>query len=257
MKGFHDMLPRSGPWCCSWITDLVLTNVHFKSFPYLMRAIGDMPDLTGARLEKVTWDCPSDDEVRPPLARRARFRMDPQYIMQGCTDDAAIVWFRFLLQCPGSKRLAHADADRLYRIVSALSKHSEYKWLGCPEVELESIDVGVLFTFCDEDDYLLFLVHMTFTPAVEGHAVDIMMLFGKRSTTSQDTFLHSKHSTSSPGQGVSIARKISFRYAIEVEIGPPEKWVWTQVDLSSGDEGPKCKLIGPRAAGEFGWVKFL
>ncbi|KAJ3524939.1 hypothetical protein NM688_g8477 [Phlebia brevispora] len=292
MKGLHDMLPRSGPWFCSRITALRLTNVHFKSLPYLMRAIGDMPDLMGARLEKATWDCPSDDELHPPLARRARFRVHPRYIMEGCTNDAAIVWFRLLLQFPGSDQLADADADRLYRIVSALSKHGEYKGLGCPEVGLEGIDVGVLFDFCDEDDYRLFCVHVTFTPAVEGHAVDIKTVaissisFQRilsadalwkeiddiaEHLSSLDTFhfhpwtggIHSQEDILYVHSEI-VAKKIpklrdssKVRYAIQLENGPLEKWVWTRADISSEDDRPKCKLIGPRAAGRFGWLKFL
>ncbi|KAJ3551459.1 hypothetical protein NM688_g4689 [Phlebia brevispora] len=277
MKGFHDMLPRSGPWFCSRITDLWLKNVHFKSLPYLMRAIGDMPDLMGARLEKATWDCPSDDELHPPLARHARFCMHPTYIMEGCTDDAAVVWFQLLLQLPGSDRLVHADADRLYRIVSALSIHGEYKQLGCPKVEWQGIDVGVytsfqvLFNF-REDNYRLFCVHATFTPAVEGHAVNIKTvaiidnIAGCLSSLETFYFLSQAGGSRSKADILFVHHEIvakmpnlrsssKVRYGIEIVNGP--NWEWTRADISSGDDEPKCKLIGPCAAGQFGWLKFL
>ncbi|KAJ3555274.1 hypothetical protein NM688_g2670 [Phlebia brevispora] len=292
MKGLHDMLPRSGPWFCSRITALRLTNVHFKSLLHLMRAIGDIPDLMFARLEKVTWDCPSDDELHPPLARRARFRVHPRYIMEGCTDDAAVMWFRLLLQFPGSDRLADADADRLYRIVSALSKHGEYKRLMCLEVGWEGIDVGVLFLFGDENDYWLFCVHVTFTPAVEGHAVDIKTVAIEAASfqrmlsadalwkeiddiaghlSSLKTFhflswvgsIHSQedilyvHSEIVVKKMPNLQSSSKVRYAIQLESGPSDKWVWTRADISSEENEPKCKLIGPRIAGEYGWIKFL
>ncbi|KAJ3551844.1 hypothetical protein NM688_g4475 [Phlebia brevispora] len=292
MKGFHDLLPRSGPWFCSRITDLWLTNVHFKSLLHLMRAIGDMPDLTGARLEKVTWDRPLHYELHSPLARRARFRVHPRYTMEGCTDDAAIVWFRLLLQCPGSNRLVHADAGRLYCILSALSKSGEHKSLECPEVGYQGIGVGVFFMFCDQDGYRCICVHVTFTPDADGHAVNIRTIaieagdFQRRlsadplckeiddaagslpalellyflcgtggiASKADILFVHAEI----VAKKMPILRSLSkVRYAMQLKDGPESKWVWTRTDISSGDDGPNCKHIGPRVVGEFGWQKFL
>ncbi|KAJ3530853.1 hypothetical protein NM688_g7653 [Phlebia brevispora] len=266
---FHDALQRSGPWFSSRITDLWLTDVHFKSLTHLMRAIGDMPDVTHVYLEKVTWDRPSDDERHPPLARRARFRVHPRYVMGGCTDDAAIVLFRLLLQCPGSERLAHADADRLYRIISALSKDGEHELLACAEVVWEGFDVGVLFIFCDKDLYQLFGVHVTFTPAVEEHTVGIETIAFQAGSfhprLSADLLCKEIDDAAGSLPALEIlyflserggaASKADILYAIQLKDGPVEKWEWARAASSSGDDGPKCKLIGRQIAGEFGWEK--
>ncbi|KAJ3536302.1 hypothetical protein NM688_g6855 [Phlebia brevispora] len=183
-------------------------------------------------------------------------------------------------------------ADQLYRIVSALSKHGEYKRLVCPPVGSDGVDVGMLFDFRNEDEYVLFYVHVTFTPAVEGHAVDIKTVaieawsFQQKLSddalwkeiddiaghfSSLKTFhflswvggIHSQedilyvHSDIVAKKMPNLRSSSRVRYAIELEIGPLEKWVWTRADISSGDGEPKCKPIGLRVAGRFGWLKLL
>ncbi|KAJ3555686.1 hypothetical protein NM688_g2440 [Phlebia brevispora] len=124
MKGIHDMLPRSYPYFSSGLQELSLANSRFKSFAHLMRMVSDMPALENVDLTKVTWDRSTDEEFRPPPARHARFRQHPEYKMQECTDNAAVVWLRLLLLCPELDQMDQNDADRLYRTTSLLSNGS-------------------------------------------------------------------------------------------------------------------------------------
>ncbi|KAJ3543431.1 hypothetical protein NM688_g5856 [Phlebia brevispora] len=126
MKGVHEMLPRSYPCFSSELRELCLDRIQFKSFGHLMGTIGEMPALTWVYLEKVTWDRSQDEEFRPPPARRARFQQQPKYAMRECTDDAAaVVFLQLLLICPGSDRVDELDADRLYRIISHVTRGRE------------------------------------------------------------------------------------------------------------------------------------
>ncbi|KAJ3531007.1 hypothetical protein NM688_g7635 [Phlebia brevispora] len=133
MKGVHEMLPRSYPYFSSELRKLSLDNIQFKSFGHLMNTIGEMPALERVRLQAATWNHSQDEEFRPPPARRAKFRRHPEYLMEKCTDDAAVVWLRLLLLCPGSGRLDEVDADRLYRTTSLLSNGTGQ--VACPNKE--------------------------------------------------------------------------------------------------------------------------
>ncbi|KAJ3536300.1 hypothetical protein NM688_g6857 [Phlebia brevispora] len=302
MKGLHDMLPRNCPLFFSRIEELLLTDVHFKSLPCILRSVRDMADLKFVRLVKVTWDRPSDDEIHPPLAsRRTRFCAHPRYKMQECTDDTAIVWFRSLLQCQGSGRLDQTDADGLYRIVSSLTKHSKYRWLECPEVGFEDVDVGgelrselhniprslkctslpAFFVANGEDGSRPFSVHVTFTQPAEAHArvlhvrtiaiesgnfvqrffaatpwADIEDLAGRLPALTSFYFLSWWEGACSESDIFYIHNYIvtkrmpklraasQVKYAIELEFGSPEKWVWVRVDPPSGDDNRKCTMHG-------------
>ncbi|KAJ3553715.1 hypothetical protein NM688_g3464 [Phlebia brevispora] len=124
-KGVCEMLPRFTPWSFEGVGGLELKDLHFKKLGDLMRMPRDLPSLQWLQCSNVTWEDSSSEELPPTsryLSRRAlKGRGDwIPYILSGCTDDRAAIWFAVLLTLKWQDRLEQGDAHCICRIASAL-----------------------------------------------------------------------------------------------------------------------------------------
>ncbi|KAJ3556659.1 hypothetical protein NM688_g1906 [Phlebia brevispora] len=175
MKSLHEFIPGSMPLFCSGIQRVNLTDLHFKSYTHLSHTIASLPNLIHISLKKVTWDCTPESENEVPPARRARFRQPPKYSMEECTANAAAIWFRVLLNCPGQS-IEQVDATQLCRIALAVAKGAKSGQCDGREVIPETLClVGAL-----PNDHS-FRMHIFLTPHVEGQARNIQsVVFNSR-----------------------------------------------------------------------------
>ncbi|KAJ3528167.1 hypothetical protein NM688_g8030 [Phlebia brevispora] len=265
MTGIHDMVRHTLPQCSSGLKELSLDNIQFRSFVDIMRTIGDMPDLRWVDFHKVTWNDSRNEELRPPTARRTRFQQVSGCEMFYCTDNAAVVWLRLLLICPGSDRLDEVDADRLYRTTSLLANGG--RRVGCrhhsdlgPDTfyirvalhRYETLDMYVLLTSRMEGQprHVRAIAFQSgdFEETIDFDWKEVDNLIASLSTLETLLFVFRQKYHALPEHRDAILRKMAhfkdspkLKYALNFE--SYHNYTWAQV--ACADDG-SMKEIGPR-----------
>lgn len=125
LRSIHSLLPRRYPQFATGIHILVLKDLRLKSFGHLVQLLKELPSLDWAICENVMWDSSPDTPLPVATSYLGRDTSDGdvQYVMRGCTYNAAAGWLTWLLALRLSLRLEQQDSDALCRIASDLYKN--------------------------------------------------------------------------------------------------------------------------------------
>lgn len=105
------------------VSNLYLTDLHFKRFRDLVKLVSAYPSLKCVKCDRVTWDPATDNELPAPKSSLSRCTpYTRQYSMHQCTDIGAAVWLPLLLSQDRLHSLRPQEAHAIRRIASALTQ---------------------------------------------------------------------------------------------------------------------------------------
>lgn len=116
-RSIHGSLPRAPfPTFSSGIQILHLTNIHFRNLENLARLIGELPSLWRLCCFGVTWPpLPIDQPCLASFVTSCS-ASSVRYVMEGCTDDHAVVILSSQIVSMNRPRLSREDIGKIYRM---------------------------------------------------------------------------------------------------------------------------------------------
>lgn len=107
IRSIHAALPKCPPTFSSFIMNLDLRDVHFRSFSHLVHLVSELHSLSDLRCDAVTWS--GETLIARLPSKKHRLRSFRSVEMSGCTLDWAAIWIVLAFQPPEKRAITEDD----------------------------------------------------------------------------------------------------------------------------------------------------